>query len=115
MALLEALGADGLDRLDFRFEQSSSIIAFASIHLIPMSMMKKRCNSTKLSEYVSVASMINVLTSAQNMIPFAVVGSERNVIIGGRAVRGRKTRWGVVNVEDETHCEFGSLRNFLTR
>ena len=55
------------------------------------------------------------LTSAQNMIPFAVVGSERNVIIGGKAVRGRKNRWGVVNVEDETHCEFVSLRNFLTR
>jgi septin 3/9/12 len=49
------------------------------------------------------------------MIPFAVVGSERNVIIGGKAVRGRKNRWGVVNVEDETHCEFVSLRNFLTR
>jgi septin 3/9/12 len=53
--------------------------------------------------------------SIRNMIPFAVVGSERNVIIGGKAVRGRKNRWGVVNVEDETHCEFVSLRNFLTR
>jgi septin 3/9/12 len=51
----------------------------------------------------------------QNMTPFAVVGSERNVIIGGKAVRGRKNRWGVVNVEDESHCEFVSLRNFLTR
>lgn len=28
---------------------------------------------------------------------------------------GRKTRWGVVNVEDENHCEFIHLRNFLTR
>ena len=49
------------------------------------------------------------------MIPFAVVGSERNVIIDGKSVRGRKNRWGVVNVEDETHCEFVYLRNFLTR
>lgn len=49
------------------------------------------------------------------MIPFAVVGSERNVIIDGKSVRGRKNRWGVVNVEDETHCEFVQLRNFLTR
>ena len=52
---------------------------------------------------------------AQSMIPFAVVGSERNVIIDGKSVRGRKNRWGVVNVEDETHCEFVYLRNFLTR
>ncbi|THH16143.1 hypothetical protein EW146_g4436 [Bondarzewia mesenterica] len=53
--------------------------------------------------------------SNRNMIPFAIVGSERNVIIAGKSVRGRKNRWGVVNVEDETHCEFVSLRNFLTR
>ena len=51
----------------------------------------------------------------QNMIPFAVVGSERNVIIEGKPVRGRKNRWGVINVEDEKHCEFVHLRNFLTR
>lgn len=51
----------------------------------------------------------------QNMIPFAVVGSERNVIIDGKPVRGRKNRWGVVNVENEQHCEFNYLRNFLTR
>ena len=49
------------------------------------------------------------------MIPFAVVGSERTVIVDGKTVRGRKTRWGVVNVEDEAHCEFVYLRNFLTR
>ena len=51
----------------------------------------------------------------QSMIPFAVVGSERTVIIDGKPVRGRKNRWGVINVEDETHCEFVYLRNFLTR
>lgn len=28
---------------------------------------------------------------------------------------GRKTRWGSVVVEDENHCEFIHLRNFLTR
>ncbi|GJJ12409.1 Septin Spn2 [Clathrus columnatus] len=51
----------------------------------------------------------------RNLIPFAVVGSERNVIIDGVPVRGRKNRWGVINVEDEKHCEFVYLRNFLTR
>jgi len=53
--------------------------------------------------------------SIRNIIPFAVVGSERNVIIDGKAVRGRKNRWGVINVEDEQQCEFVHLRNFLTR
>lgn len=49
------------------------------------------------------------------LIPFAVVGSERNVVIDGKAVRGRKTRWGAINVENAAHCEFIHLRNFLTR
>ncbi|RKP22657.1 Septin-type guanine nucleotide-binding (G) domain-containing protein, partial [Syncephalis pseudoplumigaleata] len=48
-------------------------------------------------------------------IPFAVVGSEKNIVVDGKEVRGRRNRWGVINVEDETHCEFVHLRNFLTR
>ncbi|WVW78876.1 hypothetical protein I302_100839 [Kwoniella bestiolae CBS 10118] len=51
----------------------------------------------------------------REMLPFAIVGSERSVIIDGKPVRGRKNRWGVINVEDEKHCEFIYLRNFLTR
>ena len=49
------------------------------------------------------------------MMPFAVVGSERNVMVDGQPVRGRKNRWGVVNVENEAHCDLNYLRNFLTR
>ena len=57
------------------------------------------------------------------MIPFAVVGSERNIVVGGKAVRGRRTRTGVINgilkklilVEDENHCEFSQMRHFLIR
>lgn len=56
-----------------------------------------------------------VNTKMKDLIPFAVVGSEKNITVGGRAVRGRQNRWGVINVEDENHCEFMALRNFLTR
>ena len=49
------------------------------------------------------------------MIPFAIVGSSTNVIVDGKTVRGRKNRWGVVNVEDASRCEFTHLRNFLLR
>lgn len=54
-------------------------------------------------------------SSIKDLIPFAVVGSENSIVVGGRSVRGRQNRWGVINVEDENHCEFVSLRNFLTR
>jgi len=58
---------------------------------------------------------VHLNESIRQIIPFAIVGSENNVIIQGKTVRGRKNRWGVVNVEDATHCEFVHLRNFLTR
>ena len=51
----------------------------------------------------------------RTLIPFAIVGSEKSVVIDGKQVRGRKNRYGVVNVENESHCEFVHLRNFLTR
>ena len=54
-------------------------------------------------------------TRIKDLVPFAVVGSENSIVVGGRSVRGRQNRWGVINVEDENHCEFISLRNFLTR
>ncbi|CEJ79945.1 Putative Septin [[Torrubiella] hemipterigena] len=50
-----------------------------------------------------------------NLVPFAVVGSEKSIVVNGKQVRGRQNRWGVINVEDENHCEFVYLRNFLLR
>lgn len=54
-------------------------------------------------------------SNIKDLIPFAVVGSENSIVVNGRQVRGRQNRWGVINVEDENHCEFVSLRNFLLR
>jgi len=72
----------------------------------------------QLNERIRVSCMIWIASDRadeQEMLPFAVVGSERSVVIDGKTVRGRKNRWGVINVEDERHCEFVYLRNFLTR
>ncbi|KAI4763518.1 Septin-domain-containing protein [Aureobasidium sp. EXF-3400] len=51
----------------------------------------------------------------KNLIPFAVIGSDKTINVNGRAVRGRQNKWGIINVEDENHCEFIYLRNFLTQ
>ncbi|CEG68759.1 Putative Septin [Rhizopus microsporus] len=63
--------------------------------------------------YDEEEQMLNA--SVRELLPFAVVGSERQVVVNGKAVLGRKTRWGTIIVEDENHCEFIHLRNFLTR
>lgn len=37
------------------------------------------------------------LTLEQSILPFAVVGSEKTIVVNGREVRGRQNRWGVIN------------------
>lgn len=51
----------------------------------------------------------------KSLIPFAIAGSENEIQINGETVRGRRTRWGAINVEDVSQCEFVFLRDFLTR
>ena len=49
-------------------------------------------------------------------IPFAVVGSDHLVKTpDGREVRGRAYPWGVVEVDNEDHCDFVKLRQMLVR
>lgn len=50
-----------------------------------------------------------------NMLPFAVVGSNEFVKVGTKNVRARQYPWGVVQVENENHCDFKHLREMLIR
>ncbi|KAJ3196940.1 hypothetical protein HK101_006989 [Irineochytrium annulatum] len=50
-----------------------------------------------------------------NRIPFAVVGSDKEVDVAGKKVRGRKYPWGVIEVDNEDHCDFVKLRQMLIR
>ena len=51
----------------------------------------------------------------KSLVPFAVVGSEKNMTVNGAHIRGRQNRWGFINVEDPNHCDFTALRDFLLR
>nr|CAG8474439.1 5911_t:CDS:10 [Entrophospora candida] len=90
------------ERVAFK-ERIKSELAFNNIKLYPYDSDELDVNEKALNERI------------KQTIPFAVVGSEKNVIIDGKSVHGRKNRWGVINVEDENHCEFVHLRDFLTR
>uniref|UniRef100_A0A8C1AS92 Septin n=1 Tax=Cyprinus carpio carpio TaxID=630221 RepID=A0A8C1AS92_CYPCA len=47
--------------------------------------------------------------------PFAVIGSNAIVEVKGQRVRGRLYPWGIVEVENQSHCDFVKLRNMLIR
>ncbi|CCX07595.1 Similar to Cell division control protein 3; acc. no. P39826 [Pyronema omphalodes CBS 100304] len=49
-------------------------------------------------------------------VPFAVVGANTEVQSAeGRKVRGRRYPWGVIEVDNEEHCDFVKLRQMLIR
>ena len=49
-------------------------------------------------------------------VPFAVVGANAEVSTAdGRKVRGRRYPWGVIEVDNEEHCDFVKLRQMLIR
>lgn len=49
-------------------------------------------------------------------LPFAVVGSTKEVrTADGRVVRGRSYPWGVIEVDNEQHCDFIKLRQLLIK
>lgn len=49
-------------------------------------------------------------------VPFAIVGANSEVTTPeGRKVRGRRYPWGVIEVDNEDHCDFVKLRQMLIR
>ncbi|MCJ1327939.1 hypothetical protein MMC10_004614 [Thelotrema lepadinum] len=49
----------------------------------------------------------------RGLMPFAIVGSEEVVDIGGRRVRARQYPWGVVEIDNPRHSDFLALRSAL--
>lgn len=49
-------------------------------------------------------------------VPFAVVGATSEITSqDGRKVRGRQYPWGIIEVDNEEHCDFVKLRQMLIR
>lgn len=46
-------------------------------------------------------------------LPFAVVGSMDEIKVGNKLVKARQYPWGIVQVENENHCDFVKLREML--
>lgn len=49
----------------------------------------------------------------RGLMPFAIVGSEDILEIGGKKVRARQYPWGVVEVENARHSDFLAIRSAL--
>lgn len=103
-----------------RYWLISLFITYISTRLQHMKMkMKKQLQ--RLKRLLYVLQIYHVFFTAyvycvQSKIPFAVVGSDQIVNApDGRSVRGRAYPWGVIEVDNEEHCDFVKLRQMLVR
>ena len=47
------------------------------------------------------------------LLPFAIVGGEEEIMMNGVPVRGRRYPWGMAEVDNPQHSDFGRLRSAL--
>jgi cell division control protein 11 len=47
------------------------------------------------------------------MLPFAIVGSEEEIMVNGEPIRGRRYPWGIVDVDNPQHSDFSRLKTAL--
>lgn len=63
-------------------------------------------NPTSFESKDKDGALLNQLIA--NVMPFSVIGSETDVLVNGKKVRGRAYRWGIAEVENEEHCDLSN-------
>ncbi|KAH0624572.1 hypothetical protein JD844_032188, partial [Phrynosoma platyrhinos] len=58
-------------------------------------------------------SIAQINATMNEYLPFAVVGSMEKLKVGNKTVKARQYPWGIVEVENEHHCDFVKLREML--
>ncbi|XP_075419485.1 septin-10 [Tenrec ecaudatus] len=71
-------------------------------------------NGVQIYQFPTDDETIAKINSSMNAhLPFAVVGSMDEVKVGNKMVKARQYPWGIVQVENENHCDFIKLREML--
>ncbi|XP_036431743.1 septin 10 [Colossoma macropomum] len=90
-------------------------ISKSELHKFKIKIMSELVsNGVQIYQFpVDDESVAKINTTMNGHLPFAVVGSTEEVNIGNKMVKARQYPWGVVQVENETHCDFVKLREML--
>uniref|UniRef100_A0A8C6GSI4 Septin n=2 Tax=Mus spicilegus TaxID=10103 RepID=A0A8C6GSI4_MUSSI len=71
-------------------------------------------NGVQIYQFPTDDDTTSKINGAMNgHLPFAVVGSMDEIKVGNKMVKGRQYPWGIVQVENENHCDFVKLREML--
>ncbi|XP_054833723.1 septin-8 isoform X5 [Eublepharis macularius] len=92
-------------------------ISKSELHKFKIKIMSELVsNGVQIYQFPTDDEAVAEINSVMNAhLPFAVVGSTEEVKVGNKMVRARQYPWGVVQVENESHCDFVKLREMLIR
>lgn len=92
-------------------------ISKSELHKFKIKIMSELVsNGVQIYQFPTDDEAVAEINSVMNAhLPFAVVGSTDEVKVGNKLVRARQYPWGVVQVENESHCDFVKLREMLIR
>ncbi|KAI4895320.1 hypothetical protein NFI96_033908 [Prochilodus magdalenae] len=90
-------------------------ISKSELHKFKIKIMSELVsNGVQIYQFpVDDETVAKINTTMNGHLPFAVVGSTEEVNIGNKMVKARQYPWGVVQVENENHCDFVKLREML--
>ncbi|KAJ8246762.1 hypothetical protein GJAV_G00255120 [Gymnothorax javanicus] len=90
-------------------------ISKSELHKFKIKIMSELVrNGVQIYQFPTDDDSVAKVNSAMNgLLPFAVVGSTEEVKIGSKMVKARQYPWGIVQVENENHCDFVKLREML--
>ncbi|XP_078407158.1 septin-8-A isoform X1 [Cetorhinus maximus] len=92
-------------------------ISKSELHKFKIKIMSELVsNGVQIYQFPTDDDAVAEINSTMNAhLPFAVVGSMEEVKVGNKLVKARQYPWGVVQVENENHCDFVKLREMLIR
>uniref|UniRef100_A0A8C5MX32 Septin n=1 Tax=Leptobrachium leishanense TaxID=445787 RepID=A0A8C5MX32_9ANUR len=93
----------------------ADVISKSELHKFKTKLMSELVsNGVQIYQFPTDDESISKLNSSMNgQLPFAVVGSMEEIKIGNKMVKARQYPWGIVQVENENHCDFVKLREML--
>lgn len=110
IAKSDTLSAQELTTFKLRIRQ---VIEAQDIRIFTPPLERERETGTDISQ--DAAAMEHARQLIESM-PFAIIGSEKKYDNAqGKQVIGRKYPWGLVEVENDSHCDFRKLRSLLLR
>lgn len=110
IAKSDTLTAQELTAFKLRIRQ---VIEAQEIRIFTPPLERER--ESDLNSNQDLAAMEHARQLIESM-PFAIIGSEKKFDNGqGKQVIGRRYPWGVVEIENDNHCDFRKLRSLLLR